>query len=319
MTLSPTSRHSATWHPKTWRPIDRLDALLDEPVGVRSIAVVRLLVGLITLLHLRPFVSDALDGDTFHDRFHRPYVAWLPAPGPGVYTALLVVGGLAAVLMTVGWMTRAATSATFAVIAFNLLQSTTHMHNNRAYLVAVLLVLALAPCGRAFSLDAWLRRRRGDDPVRTMPGWPLWLLRFECALVYGASGISKLLDPDWFGGTVTWGRVVNQEATLRSSIIPEFLADVLVDRSFHTVAAKCIVMTEIFIASGLWWRRTRSAAVVTAIVFHISIELSARVQIFSYLGIAVLFVWADPTLDAWLTSFDPRRRRWWPARRRVAV
>ena len=73
----------------------------------------------------------------------------------------------------------------------------------------VLAVLAVAPCGRELSVDAWLRRRRGLPPLGTRaPAWPLWLLRFECAVVYGASGLSKLLDPDWFGGTVPWQRVV---------------------------------------------------------------------------------------------------------------
>jgi hypothetical protein len=31
----------------------------------------------------------------------------------------------------------------------------------------------------------------------------------------------------------------------------------LTDRGFHTGAAKFIVLTELFIAAGLWWRRTR--------------------------------------------------------------
>jgi uncharacterized membrane protein YphA (DoxX/SURF4 family) len=129
-----------------------------------------------------------------------------------------------------------------------------------------------------------------------MAGWPLWLLRFQCSLVYAASGVSKLVDPDWFGGTVTWGRVVKQEALLRASILPDWAQDLLLERSFHTVAAKAIVLTELFIAAGLWWRPTRWLAVATAVVFHISIELSADVETFSYLAIAVLIIWADPDL-----------------------
>ncbi len=129
-----------------------------------------------------------------------------------------------------------------------------------------------------------------------MAGWPLWLLRFECSLVYAASGFSKLIDPDWFGGTVTWGRVVTQEAMLRSSVLPEFVQDLLVERSFHTVAAKVIVLTELFIAAGFWWRPMRRWAVAVAVAFHVAIELSAEVQTFSYLAVGVLFVWADPDL-----------------------
>jgi hypothetical protein len=285
-------------------PLQRFDALLAGPVSVRSLALVRILVGPISVVHLRPFVSDAIDGDTFHDRFHHPFVDWYPVLGPGPYTAALIVGLIAALAMTVGWQTRAATVTAFGVVTYNVFLSTTHLHNNRAYLVAVLLVLAIAPCGRDLSVDAWLRRRRGVTTDATMPAWPLWLLRFECALVYGASGFSKLIDGDWFGGTVTWGRVITQEAKLRASILPEFVNDILVDRSFHTVAAKLIVLTELFIAGGFWWRRTRPWAVATAVVFHVMIELSARVQIFSYLGIAVLVIWSDPSLP-WLRRLRP--------------
>ena len=73
----------------------------------------------------------------------------------------------------------------------------------------------------------------------------------------------------------------------------------LLDRSFHTVAAKAVVLTELLIAACLWSPRTRRLAVAVAVTFHVMIELSAEVQIFSYLGLAVLFAWADPSLP-WL-------------------
>src|SRR5690606_39233879 len=113
------------------------------------------------------------------------YAAWYPHLPRGLYTAVLAVGVGAAALMTVGglgrlaaisWMsavTRVATAATFGVVAYNLFLSTTHVHNNRAYLTIILAGLAVAPAGRR--------------PVG--PGWPLWLLRFEAAVVYGASGL----------------------------------------------------------------------------------------------------------------------------------
>jgi hypothetical protein len=276
--------------------LERLDALLARPVSTRSVALVRILVGLVAARHLWPIATDALRGRTFHDRFHDPFLG-VPTLPAAPYTVLLLVGGVAALAMVLGCWTRVSCAVTTTVVGYHLAVATIHLHNNRAYLFAVLLGLSLAPCGRSWSLDRWRRMRAGRPPrPEVMPGWPLWLLRFESALVYGASGFSKLVDPDWFGGTVTWGRVVTQEAMLRSSVLPEFVQDLLLDRSFHTVAAKFVVLTELFIAGGLWWRRTRPWAIATAVVFHLMIEASASVQLFSYLGIAVLFVWADPGL-----------------------
>jgi Vitamin K-dependent gamma-carboxylase len=285
------------------------DALLGRPVSMRSLALLRVLAGPVVLLHLRPFLADSLDGQTYRDAFHEPYAAWYPELPEAMYGGLLWLGAAAAVAMSLGLLTRLATTATFAVVTYNVFLSTTHFHNNRAYLIVVLGLLAVAPCGRELSLDAWLRRRNGRPAVDlNAPAWPLWLLRFECAAIYGASGLSKLLDPDWFGGTVTWQRVVRARDDLEAWPLPDWAVTLLTDRSFHTGAAKLIVLTELFIALGLWWRGTRYAAVWVAVVFHVSIEASAAVQVFSFLAIAVLVIWAVPSTRDRVLHIDPGRR-----------
>jgi hypothetical protein len=301
--------------------IARFDELVGRPVSMRALALLRVLAGPAVLLHLRPFLADGWDGRTYQDGFYEPYVAWYPEVSEAVYVGLLCLAAVAAVAMSLGFLTRLATATTFAIVAYNLFLSTTHFHNNRAYLIIVLGLLAVAPCGRELSLDAWIRRRRGLpalDP--SAPGWPLWLLRFECAAIYGASGLSKLVDPDWFGGTVTWQRVVRARDDLEAWPLPDWALSALTDRSFHTGAAKFIVLTELFIALGLWWRGTRYVAVWVAVVFHLSIETSASVQVFSYLGIAVLVVWAVPSTRDRVLRIDPavpRQRRWGAVVRRL--
>jgi uncharacterized membrane protein YphA (DoxX/SURF4 family) len=294
--------------------IDRFDDLLGRAVSMRGLALLRVLTGPVVLLHLRPYLSDSLDGRTYLDAFHHPYAAWYPELPEGAYIALLWLAAVAAVAMSVGVLTRLATATTFIVVAYNVFLSTTHFHNNRAYLLIVLGVLAVAPCGRELSLDAWLRRRRNGPPLDlSAPAWPLWLLRFECAAIYGASGLSKLVDADWFGGTVTWQRVVRARDELTA--LPDWAVSLLTDRSFHTGAAKFIVLTELFIAVALWSRRTRYAAVWVAVVFHLSIEASASVQVFSFLAIAVLVIWAVPSTRDRVIRIDPAD----PRHRRLAA
>jgi hypothetical protein len=289
--------------------IDAVDGLLGRRVSMRSLALLRVLIGPVTLLHLRPFVVDALNGRIYRDAFYEPYASWYPELPRPLYGALLVVGVVAAVAMSLGLCTRLATGATFGVVAYNLFLSTTHVHSNRAYLVIVLAALAIAPCGRELSVDAWIRARRGRPPLDPRaPAWPLWLLRFEAAVVYGASGMSKLVDPDWFGGTVTWHRIVQVRDRLEASPLPGWAVSLLADRSFHTVAAKVIVLSELFIAIGLWWRAIRNAAVWVAVCFHVAIELSASVQVFSYLAIAALVIWAVPSARDRVIAIDPENR-----------
>jgi hypothetical protein len=277
--------------------VDRFDELLGRRVSQRALALLRMLVGPIVLLHLQPFLRDAFAGVIYRDVFHEPYLTWLPDLPRGAYVAVLVVGAAAAVTTSLGLFTRLSTVTVFAVVTYNVALSTTHYHHNRAYLVIVLAALAAAPCGRELSLDAWLRRRRGLLPLdNRAPAWTLWLLRFEASTVYVASGLSKLLDGDWFGGTVTWDRVArSRDRIVAQSPLPGWAIDLLTSRAFHTYAAKVIVLTELAIGLGFWWRRTRYAAVWVAVAFHVAIELSASVQVFSYLAIAVLLVWAVPS------------------------
>ena len=286
---------------------------LGRLVSLRALALLRVMVGPVALLHLWPFVADALAGTIYRDIFSEPYASWYPELPRPLYVGLLAAGTVAAVFMSIGLFTRVATAVTFGVVAYNLFLSTTHFHNNRAYLVIVLAGLAVAPSGRELSIDAWRRRRRGRPPLDTSaPGWPLWLLRFEASVVYGASGLSKLLDPDWFGGTVTWHRVVLAHDRLTESALPGWAISLLGERALHGYAAKVIVLTELFIAAGLWWRGTRYVAVWIAVCFHIAIDMAASVQVFSYLAIAALVIWAVPSTHDRVLLVDDRYP--WPRR-----
>ena len=254
-----------------------------------------MLAGPAVLLHLQPFLSASLDGRIYSDSFYEPYAAWYPELPEAVYVGLLWLAAVAAVAMTIGVLTRLATATTFGIVAYNLFLSTTHFHNNRAYLVIVLGLLAVAP-----ARDATTTARR--------PG------RCGCSASSAARStsrprFSKLVDPDWFGGTVTWQRVVHARADLDAWILPDWAVSLLTDRSFHTGAAKLIVLTELFIAIGLWWPRTRYAAVWVAVVFHLTIEASASVQVFSYLAICVLVVWAVPSTRDRVLRLDPASAR----------
>jgi hypothetical protein len=55
--------------------VARLDELLGRRVSMRALALLRVLAGPAVLLHLQPFLSDALDGRTYRDGFYEPYAA----------------------------------------------------------------------------------------------------------------------------------------------------------------------------------------------------------------------------------------------------
>lgn len=277
--------------------IDRIrswNESLDRPVDLRALAVLRIAMGPIVLVHLRPFLTAAADGEIYSDRFTLPFWEWYPQLPETTYVTMLWVLVAAAVMLSAGLWTRIVAWITAGGVAYNVFLSQTHFHHNRAFLIILLVGLAVLPSGRTVSLDAALARRRGRR-LEAGGGTRLALtvLRVEIAAVYVASGFSKLVDSDWFGGTVLRLRIVQHRPRLADVGVPEAVVDVLADPEFMAVAAKVIVLTELFIGLGLLYPRTRKAAIWVAVAFHVSIQFTAAVQVFSIAGLAALVVWID--------------------------
>jgi uncharacterized membrane protein YphA (DoxX/SURF4 family) len=284
-----------------------VDDLLARTGSLRRLAPLRIAAGPLVIWHLEPFLSAALDGRVVGDTFSLPFAPWYPVMPRSVYLTLLWLAVPAAVLLSIGLFTRWAAGYSAGFVAYNLFLSQTHFHHNRAFLLILLTGLAVLRVGDHLSADAVLKRRRGWEPSPAAL-WPLWLLRGEVAAVYLASGSSKLIDPDWFGGTVLRLRIEQWDDVARSRGAPEWALDLLSDPGFMAMFAKVVVITELFIGIGLLWRRIRPAAVVVAIAFHIAIQLTASVQVFSFAAIAALCIWADP-VDEPFPRLVPRLRR----------
>ena len=297
-----------------------VDDVFDQPGSVRALALLRIALGPVTLAHLGPFLADSLRGITYRDRFHTPWFGFLPEAAGSVQVALIWTGAAAAVALTVGWRTRLVAPLTFACVAANFFLSQTHFRHNRAFLLFLLAAVALGESGRVLSLDA--RRRRASD--RTFDDratiWPIWLLRALASSVYLASGVSKLVDPDWVGGLVLWDRAVRYQDFVRDrlpGVLAEPIVDLVTARWFHALTSPVAVAMELFIGLGLWFGRTRLAAVWVAVFFHLSIEISAAVEVFSLAAVAALVIWTVPvTRDRHVVTSDGRwiRRLDWLAR-----
>ncbi len=96
---------------------------------------------------------------------------------------------------------------------------------------------------------------------------------------------------------------------------------VVTARAFHWVLSPVAVATELFIALGLWFGRTRLAAVWVAVAFHVGIEVSAQVEVFSVIAIGALAVWAVPSTRDHTLVTPGRWVRWldWMARFDITV
>lgn len=109
------------------------NSMIDAIGDVRSMSVLRIVLGPIVLLHFSDTFRDALDGVVYSDRFYLPYADWYPEAGRDVYVVLLIAVAVSSVAMSFGFLTRLTTSFTAFVVGYHVFLSKTHFAHNRAF------------------------------------------------------------------------------------------------------------------------------------------------------------------------------------------
>jgi hypothetical protein len=126
--------------------------------------------------------------------FWRPISFFVLLPGPPGPAALAALGAawrVALMCAAVGFGTRLATAAAFALSAylFGLRYCYGFLHTGDAITVVASLILACSDCGVAYSADQRIFRRRVP---RTVPAWPLKLAWAAWSILFLSAAVAKL-------------------------------------------------------------------------------------------------------------------------------
>jgi hypothetical protein len=237
-------------------------------------------------------------GDTFH-------VAMVPdamVPPHGMYAVLLALRLVLAIMIMFGVWARPALAISALLGFWLLLCDRLQFHHNRYSLFCYALLLALTPCDRS-----WRATESAVSAPRTGPFWGVRLAQLQVSIVYLASGGSKLLDPDWRSGIVLADRIARHAHLAVAAGVPRKIVDVLAQADAASALAKLAIMSELVICAALWVRPTRVVAMWWGVWFHIAIQLTAKVEIFTLLTLAMYGVYATPDYHARTLRFDPSR------------
>jgi hypothetical protein len=247
-------------------------------------------------------------GGYFGDFFHLPIWPEALVPSRAGYTALLALQALAAVLAFLGLWPRGALLVAASIGLFLLGCDRLQYHNNRYALLLLGFLLAFTPCDRSLIIA---KRSPHSLPLaeRQAPTFARRLLQIQVSLVYLSSACGKLLDADWRGGQVLRLRFATVAPFWASHGVrlPNALDAFLSAPAFASFASKFAIASELFIALGAWFPRTRRLALWAGVLFHISIELSARVELFSWVMGASYLAFVVPELGERRFEYDARR------------
>jgi hypothetical protein len=131
----------------------------------------------------------------------------------------------------------------------------------------------------------------------------------QLCIVYLSSGGSKLLDPDWRAGLVIGDRFARYGHQALERGVPQAVVDFLSRADVTSALSKIAIATELSLVVALWLRRTRVLALWWAVMFHLTIEVTSKVEIFTWLSLAILCLFATPDRKSRKLFYDPTRAR----------
>ena len=270
------------------------------------LGLVRALVGLFLFWNALVLGQELSQHGYFGDAFHLPILpeAWvLPLRW---YATLLAVRVILAVMVTVGHRARYALFFSALLSVYVMLCDRLQLHHNRFALVCYAFLLAFTPCDRSFKITA---QEEPQARARVGPLWAQRLVQVQCCIVYLASGGAKLLDPDWRDGSVLLDRFVRYGYQARDNGVPAALVTALQQPFTAGILAKLAIATELFLALSLLSRRTRIFALWWGTMFHLTIQVTSKVEIFTWLTLSIYALFASPDTLARKISFDPDNPR----------
>ena len=151
--------------------------------------------------------------------------------------------------------------------------------------VMLSMYVMLGPCGARYSLDHWLKRRRGgveaadDVPESSTATLAVRLIQVHLCVIYFFAGSRKLLGGAWWDGSAMWQAVANLEY---QSIDLTWLANWPLLVTFMT---NLTVFFELTYPALIWPRATRPIMLALAVFLHLGIVLALGMPTF---GLAML-------------------------------
>lgn len=208
---------------------------------------------------------------------------WIhPLPGQTMYLFFYGMGVLALLIM-LGLFYRVSALLFFLGFTYWFLLDQTNYLNHFYLISLVSFLMIFMPAHRTLSLDAL---RRPSLLADTAPNWTLWLLRFQIGVAYFYGGIAKI-NPDWLQGVpMNYWLAARTDFPLIGPLFTEYWMALLFSYGG--------LLFDLLVVPCLLWRRTRTPALLVALLFHLTNARLFSIGIFPWFMIAATFILFAP-------------------------
>lgn len=208
---------------------------------------------------------------------HQVFSVLAIAPENRSYVAAVVlVSMLAGLSLTLGLRSRLSALVVF-VVSVAVMHRNPFIDNRGDHLFVLIMGLCvLLPLGRVWSVDGLIRRLRGRNaPLATM--WSQRLMALQVSYIYLYAFGVKFRSSGWHDGSALYH-------TYASPGLVEWPVE-LTSTPLLLVLAWSTIAFEMLFPILVWNRAVRPICIVAGIVFHMSIEITMRIPVFSTLMI----------------------------------
>lgn len=201
-------------------------------------------------------------------------------PSDNALLAGWVVLLVAAIALTVGWQSRIAAIVVFVLIMSFERRNPWVFNAGDMLLRIEAIMIALAPCGAALSVDQW-RRSGSFFSSRDCKLWALRLMQVQVTIIYLSTVVAKLRGETWQNGTSVLYSLRQVDMLVLQT--PEWLTNNLL---IMNVIAWGTLVIEAAIGVLVWNRRWRPWVLAAGVMLHLGISMTLEVGLFS----AAIFV-----------------------------
>jgi hypothetical protein len=248
-------------------------AVNNAPLVVFRVVFGVMMVGATIRFWLNGWIEDLYITPKYHFTYHG--LEWIKNPGdPGIYMLFGIIA-FSALCMALGLFYRLAALAFFVSFTYVELIDVTNYLNHYYFISIVAFLMMLLPANRRFSLDVKLG---WTTPSSTCPRWAIGAIRLQLGLVYFFAGIAKI-NYHW----LIQGQPL--AVWLRPRFEMPLIGPLFLKEWFILAMAWFGMIYDILIPFLLLWRKTRIAAYIAVLFFHIFTYLLFPIGMFPFIMI----------------------------------
>jgi len=258
--------------------IKKLNIIFNRGVSIAPLVAFRIIFGCLILFSSIRFIANGwVDQLYIQPKFYFTYLGfdWVhPLTGNWMYLpfALMIVGSVGIIL---GFFYRFSTVLFFLAFTYVELLDKSNYLNHYYFVSLVSFIMIWLPANADLSFDSKIHP---DIQRKTIPQWPIILLKLQLALVYFFAGIAKI-HPDWLLDAQPLRMWL--QAFRDTPYVGDLLATTWVAYVFSWFG--CIY--DLSIPFFLSWKRTVYIAYFFVIVFHIVTWILFPIGVFPWVMI----------------------------------